>query len=159
MSVTFHPKSGNKSIQAMIDEYLARGGEIRRIENNDVRLKPYQHILNWSSIDPSAPGDSVYSATKRNRPKAPAAYENWPPEDSVVEFVGECPSAPGSSRAKRFEILRTGVTIGLLRSEGLRLADLTRYLGGGSVRISKPSAEPAAAAEQPPESTDDFEGI
>lgn len=138
MPTVFAPKKQDPSVREMIERYLASGGTVKPIPATDSRILPRKRYLNWDKIDPKSDGETVYQASRSAKPRPPAAYENWPPMESVVRRVGECQSAPESSRARRFEILAVGLTLGQLRDKGLRLSDLTRYLGSGVLEIEAP---------------------
>lgn len=131
--------------RAMIDRYIADGGVVKIIPPSAAQLRPTRHRLDWASIGAGADAASVLRAVRTTKTRAPAAYENWPPMEAVVTTVGPCPSAPGSSRHKRYEILRPGLTLGELRQRGLRLSDLTRYLGSAAVQIAIPTSDAGGA--------------
>lgn len=160
-------KKTDVTVRSMIEEYLARGGAIHRLESTDARIKPYKRVLDWDSISPQADAGTVLRATRERRAPPPRAYENWPPSEAVITRVGECQSAPGSSRAQRFAILEVGATLGQLRERGLRLGDLTRYLGSGVVEIdvasgaapSTPVAETEVSAAVEVTGDGEFDGI
>lgn len=126
------------SVRTMIDEYLAAGLHTR-LPTNDARLKPTPNRLDWATLTPHATASSVVRKIRETKDRSPVAHENWPPLTSMITAVGPCPSAPGSSRAARFEIMKVGATLAQLKEHGLRLSDLTRYLGNGVVTIEIPS--------------------
>lgn len=123
------------TIRVMIDDYIASGLH-QRIPPTHSSLLPPRRRLDWDTLTPRASAGAVYSASRTSRPRQPVAHESWPPLDATVTAIGPCPSAPGSSRAARFEILRVGATLKQLRDEGLRLGDLTRYRGAGVLSLS-----------------------
>ena len=144
-SVNYAPRSMDSSVAALVSDYFARGGQVTRLPVTDARLRPSRHRLDWSSLGARADAGTVYRAARTTRVRAPVAHENWPPMDAVVETVGPCTSQPGSRRHERYAILQPGLTLGELRSKGLRLSDLTRYLGSGAVSIAIPTSQAEAA--------------
>lgn len=118
----------------MIDDYLATRGATR-LEPTAAALRPPKRRLDWDSLTPHATAASVYRAAQ-DRPRRTVSVEGWPNMTRTVVALGECPSAPGTSRSQRFNILSVGASLASLREKGLRLSDLQRYVQSGVVVLS-----------------------
>lgn len=141
MPTTHAARTTDRSVRAMIDDYLATRGPTV-VAATAPELKPLRRRLNWDSLTPHATAASVYRATTATKSRSSSASaEGWPDLTRTVVSIGECPSAPGSSRAQRFSILAVGATLASLREAGLRLGDLQRYLSAGVVILSETPGE------------------
>jgi hypothetical protein len=108
------------SIDVMIAAAALRNGVTRLAD--DRRFKP----------EPMPKGTSEPRSPRMSR----SEIDDLPGE-SVIGFVGECPSKAGSSRAERFAIYKVGKTLDECMREGVRAKDIRRHLADGVISLKK----------------------